>query len=803
MLTLAALVLAMATPSAAPVAGANTPVVLAMAGDGEGARKVSGPGQDASTDPRNSLRELGLTQGGLAMVGVELNGRDVQDTTELTLSGSELMIRASDVRAYRLKVPAERLQMLLEEQFIPLSAIPGLRYSIDAARQVLRLYAPLDSFETTALSGRQNTRHALSPVMPSAFISYDLTLQQGASGKGERALFLDMGATNHIGSVENTMLIGNTVYGKTAVRLDTSFVRDDPDGMRRLSIGDGVTRGSAWAPQVRFGGIRYGTDFSLQPNYLTFPTPTFAGRAALPSNVELYVNDVLGYQGSINQGPFSLNQVPVVNGAGHVSLIVRDPLGVEQKIVSSFYVSTEMLRAGLSEFSVEGGAERNGYGYTSFGYRRPFTSGTWRRGLNSNLTVETHAEASARLQSVGGGISTTFAHLGEMGGSMSVSNAAGVGTGALYRAYWSRNDSHWSLSAVYQGATARYRQVGDDTPLDRLRQIVQLNAGVTLKRWGSLNASAAQIKRGDGSDSRVLSLNFSREIPRMGFLSAYVINSHATGSPSQTRAGLTFTATLGPRTSASFTGDQHNQRLDLQRLPPDEEGWGYRVSAGRGGIDQQEADVTYRAEAFEATAAVSHYEGQVSGRLVASGSLVVADGSVFPARRLNGSYAIVDTDGQSGVRVYEDNRPVATTNSRGRAVVTQLRPYEENHLAIEPGDLQLDSTMTTETQIVVPKARAAVLAHFSIESGHAGSVILHHGDGTPVTPGAAVSFSANNKPSAVGFDGEVFVPALSAGLMVTVHEDAGDCSAKVPALPKDDILPRIGPLTCLRGGPSR
>ena len=36
-----------------------------------------------------------------------------------------------------------------------------------------------------------------------------------------------------------------------------------------------------------------------------------------------------------------------------------------------------------------------------------------------------------------------------------------AGVGALYRAYISRNDSHWSLSAVYQGATSSYRQIGE------------------------------------------------------------------------------------------------------------------------------------------------------------------------------------------------------------------------------------------------------------------------------------------------------------------------------------------------------
>ncbi len=755
-----------------------------------------GMGEDASAVPRDALRSLGITQGGIAIVGVELNGRDQLDTTELTLSSGQLMIRADDVRRYRLRTPVVPLQTIAGETFLPLSAVPGLRFSIDAARQVLRLSAPVDSFEDTALSGRPQERHTTSPVVPSAFLSYNLTVQQGTSGDSTRAVFLDMGGTNDRGTIENTMIVGNTIYGKGAVRLDTSFTHDDPGTMRRLSIGDGITRGSAWAPQVRFGGIRYGTEFSLQPSYLTFPTPSFAGRAALPSNVELYVNDVLGYQGAVGEGPFSLNQVPVVGGTGHVSLVVQDPLGVEQRIVSSFYVSTQMLRAGLSDFSIEGGAERLNYATASFDYQKPFVSGTYRRGLTPNLTVETHGEASTRSQSLGGGLSTTLANLGEMGGSVAVSDAPKVGVGTLYRAYLSRNDSHWLLSAVYQGATAKYRQIGDNQPSDRLRQVIQLNVGLTIKRWGSVNAALAQIKRGDDTTSRVISFNYSHELPRIGFLSAFVINSRATSSRSQTSVGLNFTANLGSRTSVSVTADQHNQRVDLQHLPPNDSGWGYRLSAGRGDVDQQEADLTYRNTAVEATAEVSHYQGQTTGRLLASGSFVVADGSVFAARQLMGGYALVDVDGQPGVDIYQDNRPIGTTDSKGRAIISQLRPYEENRISIEPDDLKIDATMVSETEVVTPMAHSAVRAHFRIKAGHAGSLIVHHADGTAIAPGTAVAFSADNDPSVVGFDGEIFVPALSSGLTVVVHEQAGDCAVSVPALPKDDLLPTVGPLVC-------
>jgi outer membrane usher protein len=760
----------------------------------------SGMGDDPSAETGAALRALGLTQGGLVTVGVELDGRDLQQTTELALSHASLMIRADDVRRFRLRLPGATDETIAGESFVPLTAVPGIRFSIDAARQVLRLSAPTDSFEPTVVDGRPQALHATSPVMPSAFVSYDLSLEQDSGGHGVHALYLDAGATNHLGYLENTLIVGDTLHGRGIVRLDTSLVHDDPAGMRRLSIGDGITHGASWAPQLRFGGIRYGTDFSLQPDYLTFPTPQFSGRAAIPSNVELYINDVLGYQAPVGQGPFTLNQVPVVGGAGHVALVVKDPLGVEQRIVSSFYVSTQMLRTGLSDFSIEAGGLRENYGMNSFDYRHAFASGSYRRGLNSNVTVEAHGEVSSGIQSAGAGVAATYRDWAEFGGAVAASRSDRAGDGVLYRGYVEHTDTNWSLSATYQGTTRRYRQIGDDQPADRIRQIIQASAGVTLGRWGSVNGALAQIRRGDGATSRVISANYNREIRRVGYLSAYVLESRTTAGRADTTVGLSFTAALGRRSSASLTGDQHNQRADIQRTAPDEGGWGYRFSAARGQLDERSADVTYRGQAFETTAEVSHFQGETAGRVLASGSLVYADGTLFPARRLNGSYAIVDVDGQSGVRIYQDNRFVATTNASGRAIVNQLRPYEDNHLSIEPTDLQLDTTLGAQSQILDPPARAAVLAHFSIRPGHAGSLIVQHADGKAIAPGTAVGFAGGAEPATVGYDGEVFVPNLKTGLTVTVHDAGGDCTVVVPDVARDDVLPKIGPLVCRKTG---
>lgn len=203
--------------------------------------------------------------------------------------------------------------------FVPLAALPGLRFRIDEAKQILILTIPTNLFEPNSLSAVTQAP-TLSETVPAAFLNYDLSFERNPEST-TAAAFLAMGVSDDWGLISNTMTVGLGAGRPGAIRLDSYYLRDNPGGLTRLIIGDTVTSGNGWSPQVRFGGIRYGTDFSLQPGLVTFPTPTFGGRTALPSDVELYVNDTLRYRGSVDPGPFTLNQVPLVTGAGQVSTL--------------------------------------------------------------------------------------------------------------------------------------------------------------------------------------------------------------------------------------------------------------------------------------------------------------------------------------------------------------------------------------------------------------------------------------------------------------------------------------------------
>jgi outer membrane usher protein len=64
---------------------------------------------------------------------------------------------------------------------------------------------------------------------------------------------------------------------------------------------------------------------------------------------------------AVPSGPFIINQVAGINGAGQATLVTRDAAGRAVSTTLPLYVDTRMLAAGLTDYSVELGVLRRRY----------------------------------------------------------------------------------------------------------------------------------------------------------------------------------------------------------------------------------------------------------------------------------------------------------------------------------------------------------------------------------------------------------------------------------------------------------
>lgn len=79
---------------------------------------------------------------------------------------------------------------------------------------------------------------------------------------------------------------------------------------------------------------------------MTWPLPAFSGEAAVPTSVDLFINGYRSGSTRLQPGPFTLTNLPYINGAGDAVLVTTDALGRQVSTTLPFYVSSDLLKQG-------------------------------------------------------------------------------------------------------------------------------------------------------------------------------------------------------------------------------------------------------------------------------------------------------------------------------------------------------------------------------------------------------------------------------------------------------------------------
>lgn len=737
-----------------------------------------------------------------AILDVRINGLTQPAPRPLLRRGTQLLAAEPDFAAWRLVRPATAALRREGTDYYDLRALPGAQLQLDEGAQSVDLSVPAEAFTVGTVHAHLHDRPPLSPSAFGAFLNYDLALQHDREGTRASGYF-DAAASADWGMVGTSVVAGQSAFGgRGTTRLDSYFRRDDPARLTRLTVGDTVTQAAAWSTPFRFGGVQFGTRFGLQPGFISYPMPSLRGGAAVPSAVEVYVNDTLRYQRRVDAGPFAISDVPVLTGAGEMRFAVTDALGVQRMVTTPYYVSSNLLRAGLSDYSLEAGWTRLRYGERSFDYGPPFVAGTWRHGVNDSVTVEARGEASARSQTAGGSVTWVWGTLGELSLHGAASRSKEGDSGRLWRAAYTRTSDEWNFSVSRQVASRGFTQIAwQDSPVHTDAQ-TQLFAGRSLGRYGTLGASHTRLRYNTGEHIGVTTASWSIGIGGNAWLGTSVAHTRQDGKPSITSVSVSLTFTLGERQHATFSVQQqkpggHSAVAEWVQQPPGDTGWGYRLRAADGENARSEATVDWRGRYGMLTAEAARAQGQTAVRMRASGAVGLAGGVAFATRQSDDAFALVTVPGAAGVKVYRENQPWTTTDSEGRAVVSGLRAYEPNHISIDNGDLPIEAQVRSDVLRVVPRYKGVAQASFDIARDVVANVTVLLPDGTPLPPGIDVMRPARGTSLLSGFNGLVSVDDPQPNERFEARWKSGHCRFTLGAPDRAaGALPSMGPYRC-------
>src|SRR5262245_31249365 len=319
---------------------------------------------------------------------------------------------------------------------IVVDELPGVTYRYDEPNQKLYVNAGDEQRISKVYDARAGMdRPIVVQNEYGAVLNYMLFgATQTQAGKNNPLGFSGANATvdarffSPYGTLTQTGIIGTTTGRESdALRLETAFTYSDPESMRTYRAGDTISSGLAWTRSIRLGGLQVQRNFGLRPDLVTLPLPAFSGSAAVPSTVDVYVNNLKTYSQQVGSGPYQITNVPGLSGGGTARVVLRDASGREVETTLPFYKSPRLLREGLTDFSVEAGFPRIGYGIESNSYvRSPAGSASVRHGLYDWLTLEGHFEGGNGLYNGGFGAAASLGKWGvlSVAGSASYFNDA-------------------------------------------------------------------------------------------------------------------------------------------------------------------------------------------------------------------------------------------------------------------------------------------------------------------------------------------------------------------------------------------
>lgn len=693
---------------------------------------------------------------------------------------------------------------------VALDEVAGLHSDYDSQNQRLLLQVP-----PAWLPDQQVGNRSLYPASEArssfgALFNYDAYLNDTDDGGTYLAAWNELRVFDGWGTFSTTGQWRQSFNGapdadtrEGFLRYDSTWQYTDEQRLLTYEAGDFVTGALPWTSSVRVGGLQLSRDFAARPDLVTYPLPAFAGEAAVPTSLDLFINGYKSSTTELQPGPYTLTNVPFINGAGEAVVVTTDALGRQVSTTLPFYVTSSLLQKGLSDFSVAAGSLRRDYGVRDFGYGPGVASGSLRYGLSDAFTLESHLETAESML------------LGGLGGTLRLGNF-GVLNAALAQSRFDGEKGHQTaLGYQYNSqrigfSYQRLQRHGDyadlsrvDTPdLQLSESSEQVTLSLNLDRYGSVGAGYFDVRAGDGSRTRLINLSWSK--PLWGASSLYLSANREVGDSAwavQAQLVIPFDfngGTLAVSAERSKDGEDL-QRVNYSRAVPVGGGVGYNLGYATGGARDayRQADVTWRLQSVQLQAGVYGSSGEMTRWADASGSLVWMDAGVFAANRIGDAFVVVSTNGYGDVPVSYENQVVGRTDAKGHLLVPYSSGYYRGKYQIDPMDLPPDVLAPQVEQRVAVRRGSGYLLEFPLHRVLAASIELVDGQGEPLKLGSKVLHEESGGQAVVGWDGLVYLENLSPHNRLQVDVvDAGRCSVEFDLPHEEGSIPLIGPLPC-------
>ncbi|WP_335980775.1 fimbria/pilus outer membrane usher protein [Acinetobacter pittii] len=757
-------------------------------------------------------------------LNISINSNASEDLVAVKQSkDGKLYIRSGTLKKLRIKMD----EHIPDNHWVCINDLNGIQFKYLENEQSLNLKVPSNMLTgySVDLSGQQVTSPNLLKMKPlnAAILNYSLynTITNDVnvfSGTAE-GIF-----NSAIGNFSSGVLYNGsneTSYSHEKwVRLKTKWQYVDPEKIRIYTLGDFISNSPDWGSSVRLAGFQWSSAYSQRGDIVTSALPQFSGSAALPSTLDLYVNQQKIYSGLVPSGPFDIKQLPFISG-NEVTLVTTDATGKQSITKKPYYFSSKILAKGINEFSVDVGIPRYNYGLYSNDYDdATFASGAIRYGYSNSLTLSGGTEASTDgLSNLGTGFAKNVLGIGVINADIAASQykdengysallglegriSKNISFNTSYRKVF---DNYFDLARVSQVRYLKDNQINAESQnylsYSALADEI-FRAGVNYNFYAGYGVYLGynQIKYSDNS-YKLLSTNLSGSLDKNWGFYASAYKDYENHKDYGIYFALRYTPSSKVNAITSVSSDSGSLRYRQEIFGLSEPqigsfGWGGYVERDQ---DANENNVSvyasYRARAAYLTGRYNRFGDNDQVAVSATGSLVAAAGRIFAANEIGDGYAVVTNAGPQS-QILNGGVNLGTTDKSGRFLIPSLMPYQVNHIYLDPSYLPLNWNVKSTDQKTVVGYRQGTLVDFGAHQVISGLVKLVDENNSPLMPGYAVRIN-DQQDGMVGYDGEVFIPNLLKQNKLEVDLlDHGSCQVDFTYNSNQYSTKKLGPYVC-------
>ncbi|MBU2983077.1 fimbria/pilus outer membrane usher protein [Lentibacter algarum] len=734
-------------------------------------------------------------------LAVEMNGSDTGLAAEFLAHPSEnrISIKRSELAEIGVKAPGA------VNPRVYLDTIPGLTYRYKPDTQQIILNVPNGSLLPKVQSAARRPEYLAAEKSTGAVLNYSLGVDFGTSGANKSFGFnsLTLGLDSWVFTPYGTLSTTGAYRYSNAAGADNAFTRyetryeiSNASKALTLSVGDVKTSGMSWSRPIRIGGVQLRRDFSLRSDIVTEQLLSYSGAAAVPSTVDVFIDNNRSYTTSVGSGPFRIDDLPIYSGAGDAVIVVRDELGHAKKQKVSFFASQNLLKKGVADYSLEFGYARQAYGLESNNYGSDLVySGSLRYGLTKNVTLEGHFEGKSDLAMASFGINVvpfSFAEVSLTGGVSDYFDTKAKFVQANFRTSIGQLDFNLNTMRAEDGFADLAYATGLDylgiqnitstgsllefpTAMDVVSVAVPMpfsdrKLGVSMVHAQRASSSdlllstsyGLSLKEGRGSinfngsrnlrtDETTVSLGVSMSLGNR----TYARSSYDKGYDGSTSGNLYLARSIGEKVGDTGYAVQLESQRGNQLVSARGD---YRSPFGKGGLELQTGG------------------GGTFARGTFEGSFVATKQGIAAGNPITDSFALVDV-GVPDLPIYLQNRPVTRTNQRGKALVTGLSSHRRNRVSINVQDLSETANVGATAMDVVPARKSGMFVGFNGSIRPNVLVVLRYPNGDFLPAGTYGYLNGHKDETYVGYDGQAWLENVKGRNTIRFDTPRGACTA--------------------------